>query len=82
MVSGGDAMRTGRYLSRVEVMEKFCMPSKRLRETEKIAIAIERAARNLAVSAVIRCTPHCHPLGITTAGAGTRALPKRNGRKT
>ena len=78
MVSGGDAMRTGRYLSRVEVMEKFCMPSKRLRETEKIAIAIEHAARNLAVSAVIRRTP----LGITTAGAGTRALPKRNGRKT
>ena len=71
-------MRTGRYLSRVEVMEKFCMPSKRLRETEKIAMAIERAARNLAVSAVIRCTP----FGITTAGAGTRALPKRNGRKT
>ena len=78
MVSGGDAMRTGRYLSRVEVMEKFCMPSKRLRETEKIAIAIEHPARNLAVSAVIRCTP----LWITTAGAGTRALPKRNGRKT
>ena len=78
MVSGGDAMRTGRYLSRVEVMEKFCMPSKRLRETEKIAMAIEHPARNLAVSAVIRSTP----LGITTAGAGTRALPKRNGRKT
>ncbi len=57
------------------------MPSKRLRETEKIAIAIEHAARNLAVSAVIRCPP----FGITTAGAagaGTRALPKRDGRKT